>query len=135
LGGSCLDGFKHSVSRYNEFYDETLMSINPDALNIDRIRLVCESGREDMDLLCDIVNDMDGDDYQRFEIEPREDGGYSIVCICYGVRNEDFITISSEGLIGNTGIYTYLKLLKDRGVRVFRKEAQTVDTETAAVRM
>ncbi len=63
---------------------------------------------------------MDGDDYTDYKIEPRAEGGYSIIRTCYGVADKEYITITEDGSIGNTGRFTYIQLLKEKGVHVYK---------------
>ena len=120
--GKNLCAFTFRAADYNEFYDETFMSINPRSLNIDRIRQVCRNKREDLYVLHEAIKDMDADDFQHYNIEPREDGGYNIVRNCYEVSEKDFITIMKDGKIVNTGHFRYVEFLKNQGVRVLKSE-------------
>lgn len=118
--GRNLCAYNCNVADYDEFLDEFLGFYNPGTLTLERLRQVCKCKREDLDILLNAVRAMRGDDYTYFDIEPRQDGGYNIVETCYCVPNKEFITIMEDGSIGNTGELTYIKLLKEQGVHVYK---------------
>ena len=120
--GKNLCAYNCHVAEYNEFFNDTFLAIIPSTLTLDRLRQVCKDKKEDLDVMFDAVDSMDGDDYTHFKIEERADGGYSIVRSCYGVADKEFITIMKDGSIGNTGWFTYIKLLKEHGVRVYKNK-------------
>lgn len=117
--GMNLCTFTHSTAEYNEFFNGRFWSYNPGTLNLKRLRQVCKSKKEDLDILFRAVCAMDEDDYIDLELEPRPDGGYNIVKSCYGVTDKEYITIMKDGRIDNTGQFTYTKLLKEQGVRIY----------------
>ena len=92
-----------------------------DIITLDRIRRACEDKVENYEMFLRAVRDYEEDDYTDIKETVAEDGSISLDYYCYcQCLGEGFITLDAEGNIGAPGIFRWIKVLKENGVKVRR---------------
>ncbi len=117
-GGKNLAAFTSRAAKYSEFYKNLIMGGRSDLITLDHLRKICSVKIESFDIFIKALKDFEEDDYLFLEVKTFPDGSTSIDESCYGQKFKGFVTLLSDGRIMNDGGLRFVRVMKERGVRV-----------------